>query len=44
MLGRDAGAVATFLAKTQGLNKTLIGDYLGEREDFSIKVRSARIA
>ena len=22
----------------QGLDKTLIGDYLGEREDFSLKV------
>lgn len=41
MLGRSAEDVATFLAKTDGLDKTLIGDYLGEREDFNLKVMHA---
>lgn len=31
-------AVALFLKNTSGLNETVIGDYLGEREDFSLKV------
>lgn len=38
MLGRSAEEVALFLTKTEGLNKTLCGDYLGEREDFNLKV------
>ncbi|KAK9829453.1 hypothetical protein WJX72_005963 [[Myrmecia] bisecta] len=38
MLGRSGEDVAKFLAKTAGLNKTLIGEYLGEREDFCLKV------
>lgn len=41
MLGRTPEDVATFLAKTEGLDKTLIGDYLGEREDFNLKVMHA---
>lgn len=41
MLGRSPEEVATFLAKTEGLDKTLIGDYLGEREDFNLKVMHA---
>eukprot|EP00879_Flechtneria_rotunda_P009955 GHRR01010411.1.p1 GENE.GHRR01010411.1~~GHRR01010411.1.p1 ORF type:complete len:1258 (+),score=566.72 GHRR01010411.1:286-4059(+) len=43
MLGRSAEDVATFLAKTEGLDKTLIGDYLGEREDFNLKVMHAYV-
>lgn len=43
MLGRSAEAVAVFLAKTEGLDKTLIGDYLGEREDFNLKVMHAYV-
>ncbi|WIA22572.1 hypothetical protein OEZ86_009559 [Tetradesmus obliquus] len=43
MLGRSPEAVAEFLAKTEGLNKTLIGDYLGEREDFALKVMHAYV-
>lgn len=38
MLGRSPEEVAVFLARTTGLNKTLIGDYLGEREEFNLKV------
>uniref|UniRef100_A0A8C6SHQ5 Cytohesin 3 n=1 Tax=Neogobius melanostomus TaxID=47308 RepID=A0A8C6SHQ5_9GOBI len=33
--------IAQFLYKGEGLNKTVIGDYLGEREDFNIKVLQA---
>lgn len=43
MLGRSPEDVATFLYKTEGLNKTLIGDYLGEREDFNLKVMHAYV-
>ncbi|GAX80611.1 hypothetical protein CEUSTIGMA_g8046.t1 [Chlamydomonas eustigma] len=38
MLGTTPSDVAIFLAKTQGLDKANIGDYLGEREEFSLKV------
>lgn len=31
-------SVAQFLYKGEGLNKTAIGDYLGERHDFNEKV------
>ncbi|KAG6653695.1 hypothetical protein CIPAW_05G095100 [Carya illinoinensis] len=31
-------AVASFLKNASGLNETIIGDYLGEREEFSLKV------
>lgn len=33
--------VAQFLYKGEGLNKTAIGDYLGERNEFNIKVLDA---
>ncbi|XP_060906366.1 cytohesin-2 [Labrus bergylta] len=33
--------IAQFLYKGEGLNKTAIGDYLGERDDFNIKVLQA---
>ncbi|KAJ0641190.1 putative Sec7 domain, armadillo-like helical, sec7 domain superfamily protein [Helianthus annuus] len=36
-------AVALFLKHTSGLNETVIGDYLGEREDFSLKVMHAYV-
>lgn len=35
--------IATFLKNTSGLNKTLIGDYLGEKEDLSLKVMHAYV-
>lgn len=38
MLGESPGDVACFLGKTMGLNKTMVGDYLGERDDACIKV------
>lgn len=43
MLGREPAEVAKFLAKTAGLNKTMIGEYLGEREEFCIKVMHAYV-
>ncbi|CAN6477110.1 unnamed protein product [Victoria cruziana] len=36
-------AVASFLKNTAGLNETMIGDYLGEREEFSLKVMHAYV-
>ncbi|XP_072040455.1 cytohesin-1-like isoform X2 [Amphiura filiformis] len=36
--------VAQFLLKGEGLNKTAIGDYLGERNDFNIEVLEAFVA
>lgn len=38
MIGESPRDIALFLAKTTGLNKTMIGDYLGERDDTCIKV------
>jgi len=43
MLGRGVDDVAMFLLKTKDLDKTTIGSYLGEREDFNIKVMHAFI-
>lgn len=42
MLGGSPEDVASFLAKTEGLDKTTIGDYIGEREDTALKVRRQR--
>jgi hypothetical protein len=42
MLGPSPEDIAAFLAKTEGLDKTTIGDYLGEREDMALKVGGAR--
>ncbi|XP_074286322.1 brefeldin A-inhibited guanine nucleotide-exchange protein 1 isoform X2 [Silene latifolia] len=36
-------AVASFLKNTAGLNPTVIGDYLGERDDFPLKVMHAYV-
>lgn len=36
-------AVASFLKNTSGLNESTIGDYLGEREEFSLKVMHAYV-
>ncbi|KAL6762063.1 hypothetical protein V8C86DRAFT_3013062 [Haematococcus lacustris] len=43
MLGRSAEEVASFLAKTKDLDKTMIGDYMGERDDFHIRVMHAYV-
>ena len=43
MLGRSPQEIAKFLAKTTGLNKTMVGEYLGEREDMCLKVMHAYV-
>ncbi|KAL4562789.1 hypothetical protein LXL04_026820 [Taraxacum kok-saghyz] len=42
-VGNSPEEIADFLKKASGLNKTLIGDYLGEREDLSLKVMHAYV-
>lgn len=39
ILAHEPVAIAKFLLQTPGLNKTLIGEYLGHHEEFHIKVR-----
>ncbi|GAA6096380.1 cytohesin-1a isoform X1 [Tachysurus ichikawai] len=41
LLKNTSDDIAQFLYKGEGLNKTAIGDYLGERDDFNIKVLHA---
>uniref|UniRef100_A0A3B3BNJ9 Cytohesin 1b n=1 Tax=Oryzias melastigma TaxID=30732 RepID=A0A3B3BNJ9_ORYME len=41
LLKNTSEDIAKFLYKGEGLNKTAIGDYLGERDDFNIKVLHA---
>ncbi|XP_047334488.1 brefeldin A-inhibited guanine nucleotide-exchange protein 2-like [Impatiens glandulifera] len=42
-VGGSAEEIASFLKDATGLNKTLIGDYLGEREELSLKVMHAYV-
>lgn len=42
-LGNSVEEIASFLKNTLGLNKTSIGDYLGEKEDLSLKVMHAYV-
>lgn len=42
-IGNSPEEVALFLKNTSGLSETVIGDYLGEREDFSLKVMHAYV-
>ncbi|KAJ8468000.1 hypothetical protein OPV22_030552 [Ensete ventricosum] len=42
-VGDMPAEIAAFLRSASGLNKTLIGDYLGEREDLSLKVMHAYV-
>ncbi|CAN8276341.1 unnamed protein product [Cochlearia groenlandica] len=42
-IGRSPEEVASFLMKTAGLNGTVIGDYLGEREELPLKVMHAYV-
>ncbi|KAL5077233.1 hypothetical protein RYX36_016217 [Vicia faba] len=42
-VGNSPEDIAAFLKDASGLNKTLIGDYLGEREDLSLKVMHAYV-
>ena len=42
-VGNSAEEIAAFLKNAYGLDKTLIGDYLGEREDMPLKVMHAYV-
>ncbi|KAL4392917.1 hypothetical protein AHAS_Ahas03G0393000 [Arachis hypogaea] len=42
-IGRSPEEVAFFLKNTAGLDETKIGDYLGEREEFCLKVMHAYV-
>uniref|UniRef100_A0A7N0U676 SEC7 domain-containing protein n=1 Tax=Kalanchoe fedtschenkoi TaxID=63787 RepID=A0A7N0U676_KALFE len=42
-VGSAPEEVALFLKNTNGLSETVIGDYLGEREEFSLKVMHAYV-
>lgn len=42
-VGDSPEDIATFLKDASGLNKALIGDYLGEREELSLKVMHAYV-
>ncbi|GAB4852994.1 Protein big1 [Ancistrocladus abbreviatus] len=42
-VGGSPEEVVSFLKNTTGLNPTVIGDYLGEREDFPLKVMHAYV-
>ncbi|CAH2039374.1 unnamed protein product [Thlaspi arvense] len=42
-VGNSPEEIAAFLKDASGLNKTLVGDYLGEREDLSLKVMHAYV-
>ncbi|CAI0385532.1 unnamed protein product [Linum tenue] len=42
-VGDSPEEIAVFLKNASGLNKTLIGDYLGEREDLPLKVMHAYV-
>lgn len=42
-IGGSPEEVASFLKKINGLNETKIGDYLGERDEFSLKVMHAYV-
>jgi brefeldin A-inhibited guanine nucleotide-exchange protein len=43
MVGATAEEVAKFLANTADLDKTMIGEYLGERDDMCIAVMHAYV-
>ncbi|XP_010526535.1 PREDICTED: brefeldin A-inhibited guanine nucleotide-exchange protein 1 isoform X2 [Tarenaya hassleriana] len=42
-VGSSPGEIAFFLRNTAGLNATMIGDYLGEREELPMKVMHAYV-
>ncbi|XP_059633998.1 brefeldin A-inhibited guanine nucleotide-exchange protein 2-like [Cornus florida] len=42
-VGSSPEEIAAFLKNASGLNKTLIGDYLGEREELPLKVMHAYV-
>ena len=42
-VGNSPEEIAAFLKDASGLNKTFIGDYLGESEELSLKVMHAYV-
>ncbi|XP_044489045.1 brefeldin A-inhibited guanine nucleotide-exchange protein 1 isoform X2 [Mangifera indica] len=42
-IGGSPEEVASFLKRATGLSETMIGDYLGEREEFSLRVMHAYV-
>ena len=38
LLSKDASEVASFLSKTEGIDKEALGDYLGEPDEWNLKV------
>eukprot|EP00249_Psilotum_nudum_P023695 c28957_g2_i1 orf=862-6204(-) len=42
-VGNSSEEVATFLKTASGLDKTMVGDYLGENEEFTLKVMHAYV-
>ncbi|KAG9137689.1 hypothetical protein Leryth_024809 [Lithospermum erythrorhizon] len=42
-MGGTPEEISAFLRNTSGLNKTMVGDYLGEREEMSLKVMHAYV-
>ncbi|VFQ91596.1 unnamed protein product [Cuscuta campestris] len=42
-IGNSPEEVVSFLKNTSGLNATMIGDYLGERDEFALKVMHAYV-
>ncbi|KAL4567153.1 hypothetical protein LXL04_022727 [Taraxacum kok-saghyz] len=42
-VGNSPEEIADFLKNASGLNKTLVGDYLGERDDLSLRVMHAYV-
>lgn len=43
VVGLSPEEVSCFLEATKGLDKSMIGDYLGERDDFNLKVMHAYV-
>ncbi|XP_024526680.1 brefeldin A-inhibited guanine nucleotide-exchange protein 5 isoform X3 [Selaginella moellendorffii] len=43
LVQRDPGAIAQFLKTMSGLDKTMIGDYLGQHEEFQVSVMHAYV-
>ncbi len=43
MIGSEPEDVAKFLQKTAGLDKAIVGEYLGEREDQALRVMHAYV-
>jgi len=43
LIGSSPQEVAMFLLQTKSLDKTLVGDYLGDRDDYNLKVMHAYV-